>query len=50
MKGRQGFDVKALAAAAAAAGIDVNKFETTGDPGDRLDVRVREARSQQRSK
>jgi hypothetical protein len=44
VKGRQGFDVKALSAAAAAAGVDVHEFETTGDPGDRLDVRVREAR------
>jgi hypothetical protein len=44
VKGRQGFDVKALSAAAAAAGVDVRKFETIADPGDRLDVRVREAR------
>jgi hypothetical protein len=44
VKGRQGFDVKALSAAATAAGIDVSKFETTGEPSDRLDVRVREAR------
>jgi hypothetical protein len=48
VKGRQGFDVKALSAAAAAAGVDVSKFETVTDPGDRLDVRVREARSQQK--
>jgi hypothetical protein len=41
VKGRQGFDVKALSAAATAAGVDVSKFETVGDPGDRLDVRVR---------
>jgi hypothetical protein len=46
VKGRQGFDVKALSAAAAAAGVDVSKFETIADPGDRLDIRVREARAQ----
>jgi hypothetical protein len=43
VKGRQSFDVKALSAAAAAAGVDVGKFETIADPGDRLDVRVRGA-------
>jgi hypothetical protein len=46
VKGRQGFDVKALSAAATAVGIDVTEFETVGDPGDRLDIRVREARTQ----
>ena len=45
VKGRQGFDVKALSAAAAAAGVDVSEFETISDPTDRLDIRVREARS-----
>jgi hypothetical protein len=50
VKGRQGFDLKALSAAATAAGVDVSKFETITDPGDRLDIRVREARSHQRSK
>jgi len=45
VKGRQGYDVKALSAAAAAAGIDVDQFETGTTPGERLDVRVREARS-----
>lgn len=45
VKGRQGFDVKALSAAAATAGVDVNKFETIGNPSDRLDIRVREVRS-----
>jgi hypothetical protein len=44
VKGRQGFDVKALSAAATAAGVDVTKFETIGEASDRLDVRVREAR------
>jgi hypothetical protein len=45
VKGRQGFGVKALSTAAAAAGIGVHEFETAAAPGDRLDVRVREARS-----
>jgi hypothetical protein len=45
VKGRQGFDVKALSAAAAAAGVDVSEFESISDPIDRLDIRVREARS-----
>jgi len=44
VKGRQGFDVKALSAAAAAAGVGVDAFETSAAPGDRLEVRVREAR------
>jgi hypothetical protein len=47
VKGRQGYDVKALSAAAAAAGVGVQEFETEATSGDRLDVRVREARSQQ---
>jgi hypothetical protein len=42
VKGRQGFDVEALSAAA--AGVGVHEFETSTAPGDRLDVRVREAR------
>jgi hypothetical protein len=46
VKGRQGYDVKALSAAAAAAGVGVQEFETGATPGDRLDVHVREARSQ----
>jgi hypothetical protein len=45
VKGRQGYDVKALSAAAAAAGVGVQEFETSTASGDRLDVRVREARS-----
>jgi hypothetical protein len=45
VKGRQGYDVRALSAAAAAAGVGVQEFETGATPGDRLDVRVREARS-----
>jgi hypothetical protein len=42
VKGRQGVDIKALSSAAAAAGVGVQEFETSGTPGDRLDVRVRE--------
>jgi hypothetical protein len=42
VKGRESFDVKALKAAAIAAGIDVTKFSTIGEPTDRLDIRVRE--------
>jgi hypothetical protein len=45
VKGRQGFDVKAPSAAAAAAGVDVSEFESISDPTDRLDIRVREAPS-----
>jgi hypothetical protein len=47
VKGRQSFDVPALKAAAIAAGVDVNQFETTGEPTDRLDVRVRNTLSKQ---
>jgi len=46
VKGRLSFDVPALKAAATAAGIDVGKFETTGQPTGRLDVRVRAHASQ----
>jgi len=42
VKGRQGYDLKALSSAAAAAGVGVQEFETSGTLGDRLDVRVRE--------
>jgi hypothetical protein len=42
VKGRQSFDVKALKAAAIAAGVDVTQFETIGEPTDRLDVRLQE--------
>ena len=48
VKGRQGYDVKALSTAATAAGVDVHEFETSSTLGDRLDVRVREARLQQK--
>lgn len=36
VKGRPAYDHKAIRAAAAAAGIDVEQFVTTGDPTDRL--------------
>jgi hypothetical protein len=45
VKGRQGYNVNAPSAAAAAAGVGVQEFETSGTPGDRLEVRVREAHS-----
>src|SRR5262245_49827317 len=41
VKGRHGYDVDALSAAAAAAGVGVQEFETKATPGDRLDVRLR---------
>jgi hypothetical protein len=41
VKGRQSYDMKQLKAAAIAAGIDISEFETTGQPTDRLDIRVR---------
>jgi hypothetical protein len=50
VKGRRGFNVEALSAAAAAAGVGVHEFETSTAPGDRLDVRVREARSHSKQK
>jgi hypothetical protein len=42
VKGRSNFNVKALKAAAIAAGVDVAQFETVGEPTDRLDIRVQE--------
>jgi hypothetical protein len=48
VKGRGGFDAKALSAAAAAAGVSVEEFEIAATPGDRLDVRVREAPSERK--
>jgi hypothetical protein len=36
VKGRQSFDNKRIREAAADAGIDISRFETTGDPTDRL--------------
>jgi hypothetical protein len=40
VKGRQSYDMKHLKAAAVAAGIDITQFETTGQPTDRLDIRI----------
>jgi hypothetical protein len=40
VKGRPSFDMKAIREAATAAGIDLNQFETTGTPSDRLEIRV----------
>jgi hypothetical protein len=42
MRGRPSLNVKALKAAAIAAGVDVAQFETVGEPSDRLDIRVQE--------
>jgi hypothetical protein len=50
VKGRQAYYVQALSAAAAAAGVSVEEFETAATPGDRLDVRVREARFRSQQK
>jgi hypothetical protein len=40
VKGRQSFDNKAIREAAVAAGVDVSRFETVGDPTDRLVIRI----------
>ena len=40
VKGRPSYDMKAIREAAAAAGIDLAQFETTGAPSDRLDIRI----------
>jgi hypothetical protein len=40
VKGRSGYDNKAVLAAAQAAGVDVTQFETTGEPSDRLAILV----------
>jgi hypothetical protein len=40
IKGRPSFDMKAIREAATAAGIDLNQFETTGNPSDRLVIQV----------
>lgn len=41
LKGRPSWDWPKLRAAAAKAGLDLAPFETTGNPSDRLDVRLR---------
>ena len=40
IKGRPAYDMPAIRAAAAAAGIDLAEFETTGAPTDRLVIIV----------
>jgi len=49
VKGRPSFDMRAIREAAAAAGIDLNQFETTGQASDRLDIRIAGWRSDQQS-
>lgn len=40
VKGRSGYDNKAIQAAAVAAGVDLKPFETQGEPGDRLTILI----------
>ena len=42
VKGRNGYDNKAIQQAALAAGVDIEQFATQGEPGDRLVVTVPE--------
>jgi len=49
VKGRPSYDMKAIREAAAAAGIDLAQFETTGQASDRLEIRVAGWRSDQQS-
>lgn len=42
VKGRPSWDTKGLREAAIAAGVDVSRFETTGDPTDRLTVTIKD--------
>lgn len=41
LKGRPSWDHKALREAAAAAGVDVDSFQTAGDPSDRLTITLK---------
>lgn len=41
VKGREGYDNKAIQAAAMAAGIDIKQFATVGEPTDRLTISVK---------
>ena len=38
LKGRPSYDDKAIRAAAAAAGVDIEKFSRVGDPSDRMEI------------
>jgi len=49
VKGRPSYDMKAIHAAAVAAGINLAQFETTGQASDRLDIRIAGWRSDQQS-
>ena len=49
VKGRPSYDMKAIRDAAAAAGIDLAQFETTGQASDRLDIRIAGWRSDQQN-
>jgi hypothetical protein len=40
VKGRPSFDMPAIRAAAAAAGVDIGQYETVGDPSDRLLIQL----------
>jgi hypothetical protein len=40
VKGRPAYDMPAIRAAAAAAGVDIGRFETVGDPSDRLAIQL----------
>ena len=40
VKGRPSWDMKALREAASTLGLDIQKFETVGEPTDRLDIHV----------
>jgi hypothetical protein len=44
VKGRLSYDITGIREAAAKAGVDVAKFERTGEPSDRLTIQVVEQR------
>jgi len=50
VKGRNSCDGKQLKAAAVAFGIDITQFETTGQPTDRLDIRVQGTQTEEQVK
>lgn len=49
VRGRPSYDVPAICAAAAAAGIDLTKFEAAGRATDRLEIRAATPRPEQRA-